>query len=140
VPLGSTNGGDRALGAFKKPLWINGLVARNAETFPLDHHLREMGVGDLAVPKQIKRMMEAFYGRARSYGSALAAHDPEALARALARNVFAGDTAGGVAQLAGYVRRAAGQLDTTDSAQLLRGLLAFPEPHAILADDAATRA
>ena len=39
----------------------------------MDHNLREMGVGDLAVPKEIKRMMEAFYGRARSYERALAA-------------------------------------------------------------------
>jgi cytochrome b pre-mRNA-processing protein 3 len=106
----------------------------------MDHNLREMGVGDLAVPKQIRRMMEAFYGRARSYDSALAADDPAALARALARNVFAGGTAGDIARLADYVRRAAGQLDTMDRAQFLCGLLAFPEPHAILAGDAATRA
>ena len=105
----------------------------------MDHNLREMGVGDLAVPKQIKRMMEAFYGRARSYESALAADDPAALAQALARNVFAGGTAGGVARLAGYVRRAAGQLDAADGAQFLRGGLAFPDPHAILAGDADRR-
>jgi cytochrome b pre-mRNA-processing protein 3 len=104
----------------------------------MDHNLREMGVGDLAVPKQIKRMMEAFYGRARSYESALAADDPAALAQALGRNVFVGGAAGGVARLADYVRRAAGQLDAVDGAQFLRGSLAFPEPHAILAGDAAT--
>ncbi len=103
----------------------------------MDHNLREMGVGDLAVPKQIKRMMEAFYGRTRSYESALAADDPAALARALARNVFAGGTTGGVAPLADYVRRAAGQLDRMDCAQFHAGLLAFPEPHAILPGDAA---
>jgi cytochrome b pre-mRNA-processing protein 3 len=103
----------------------------------MDHNLREIGVGDLAVPKQIKRMMEAFYGRAKSYGSALAADDPAALAQALRRNVFAGGAAGGVA-LADYVRRAAGRLDAVDGSQFLRGSLAFPEPHAILAGDAAT--
>jgi hypothetical protein len=70
----------------------------------------------------------------------LAADDPAALAQALVRNVFVGGTAGGVAPLADYVRRAAGQLDMTDSAQFLCGLLAFPEPHAILPGDAATRA
>jgi cytochrome b pre-mRNA-processing protein 3 len=104
----------------------------------MDHNLREMGVGDLAVPKHIRRMMEAFYGRARSYESALAAEDTAVLAQALARNVFAGDTGGDVALLADYVRRAAGQLDTVGGAQFLRGLLAFPEPHVILAGDAAT--
>ena len=101
----------------------------------MDHNLREMGVGDLAVPKQIKRMMEAFYGRAKSYESALAADDPAALARSLGRNVFAGGAAGGVARLADYVRCTARQLDAADGAQFLRGSLAFPEPHAILAGD-----
>ncbi len=62
----------------------------------MDHNLREMGVGDLAVPKQMKRMMEAFYGRARSYAGALwpgPIRPP--LERALARNVFGGDGAAG---------------------------------------------
>src|SRR5271154_5385826 len=49
----------------------------------MDHNLREMGVGDLTVPKQMKRMMEAFYGRARSYEQALAQDDPTALEAAL---------------------------------------------------------
>jgi cytochrome b pre-mRNA-processing protein 3 len=104
----------------------------------MDHNLREMGVSDLAVPREIKRMMEAFYGRARSYERALAGDDPADLAQVLARNVFAGGTARGVARLGNYVRRAAGLLDAVDGAQFLRGSLAFPEPHAILAGDAAT--
>ena len=99
----------------------------------MDHNLREMGVGDLAVPKQMKRMMEAFYGRSRSYDGALAGDDPAALEQAVARNVFADGAAGGAAPLAAYVHRAAEQLDTVDGAQFLRGLLVFPEPHAILA-------
>ena len=102
----------------------------------MDHNLREMGVGDLAVPKQMKRMMEAFHGRARSYASALSGADPTALERALARNVFGGDGAPGVARLAAYVRRAAGQLDAAQGAQFLRGGLAFPDPDAILAGKA----
>jgi hypothetical protein len=53
--------------------------------------------------------------------------------------VFGCGTAAGVAPLAHYVRRAAGQLDAVDGAQFLRGLLAFPEPHAILAGDAAMK-
>jgi cytochrome b pre-mRNA-processing protein 3 len=99
----------------------------------MDHNLREMGVGDLAVPKQMKRMMEAFHGRARSYAGALCGADPTALEQALARNVFGGDGAPGAARLAAYVRRAAGQLDATQGAQFLRGGLAFPDPRAILA-------
>src|SRR5262249_19037461 len=37
----------------------------------MDHNLREMGVGDLAVPKEMRRLGEAFYGRAEVYERAL---------------------------------------------------------------------
>jgi cytochrome b pre-mRNA-processing protein 3 len=104
----------------------------------MDHNLREMGVGDLTVPKQIQRMMEAFYGRARSYESALVHDDPAVLAQALARNVYAGGEGARAERLARYVRAVAAELVTVDGAQLLRGQLAFPAAHAILADDAAT--
>ena len=38
----------------------------------IDDNFREMGVGDLAVPKEMQRVAEAFYGRAKVYESALA--------------------------------------------------------------------
>jgi cytochrome b pre-mRNA-processing protein 3 len=53
----------------------------------LDASLREMGVGDTAVPKRMKKLGEAFYGRARAYDGPLNAGDEEALALALGRNV-----------------------------------------------------
>jgi hypothetical protein len=139
VPFRSHNGVGGKPGTLQKVADISGFPGPLAGAQIVGHNLREMGIGDLAVPKEIKRMMEAFYGRARSYERALAADDPEVLAQALTRNVFGCGTAGGVAPLADYVRRAAGQLDAMDGAQFLRGLLAFPEPHAILADDAAMK-
>src|SRR5512135_239165 len=39
----------------------------------MDHNLREMGIGDLKVPKEMRRIGEAFYGRAQAYRAALAA-------------------------------------------------------------------
>lgn len=39
----------------------------------MDHNLREMGVGDLAVPTEIRRVGEAFYGGVQAYRVALAA-------------------------------------------------------------------
>src|SRR4029077_480171 len=54
----------------------------------IDDNFREMGVGDLAVPKKMRRVAEAFYGRAKAYGAALAAADPAALEAAVSRNVF----------------------------------------------------
>jgi cytochrome b pre-mRNA-processing protein 3 len=54
----------------------------------LDGALREIGVGDLSVGKKVRKMGEAFYGRAAAYRDAFAGED-EALADALARNLFA---------------------------------------------------
>lgn len=56
----------------------------------LDASLREMGVGDTAVPKRMKKLGEAFYGRAHAYDAALNEADEAALAAALGRNVTAG--------------------------------------------------
>ena len=39
----------------------------------MDANLREMGVGDMAVPRKMKAIAEAFYGRKRAYDAALAA-------------------------------------------------------------------
>jgi cytochrome b pre-mRNA-processing protein 3 len=101
----------------------------------MDDNLREMGVGDLTVPKKMKRMFEALYGRTRIYQSALDETGGVALEAALARNVFGG-RGGEVAWLAAYVRRAAHELDAADGGQIIAGRLAFPAPDAILADDA----
>jgi len=53
----------------------------------IDHSLRELGVGDVSVPKRMKKLARMFYGRANAYGPALAKNDVEALAEALARNI-----------------------------------------------------
>lgn len=54
----------------------------------MDANLREMGVGDLTVPKKMKRVAEAFYGRVGVYDEALASGDEAVLAQALLRNVY----------------------------------------------------
>jgi len=38
----------------------------------IDDNFREMGVGDLTVPKKMQQVVGAFYGRAKAYESALA--------------------------------------------------------------------
>ncbi len=58
----------------------------------MDVNLREMGVGDLVVGKRVKRMWEAFHGRAAAYEAALDAADAAALAEALSRNIWRGET------------------------------------------------
>lgn len=55
----------------------------------MDYSLREQGVGDLSVPRHIKRMMAAFNGRRAIYEQALATEDNAVLAEALRRNLYA---------------------------------------------------
>lgn len=68
----------------------------------LDAALRVLGVGDLSVGKRIKKLAQAFYGRAASYEAALDAGGT-ALEDTLARNVLGGN--GQATQLANDVRR-----------------------------------
>ena len=99
----------------------------------MDHNLREMGVGDLAVPKRMLDLGEAFYGRSRAYRAAWADADDVALTAALQRNVYdeaAG--AGAAARLAAYSRDALRGLQAQSAARLAAGAINFPEPDKIL--------
>ena len=101
----------------------------------MDHNLREMGTGDLAVPKRMKALGEAYYGRAGAYRAAFADPDRDALVEALKRNVYAGMEAGAPQRLAAYMRAMVGTLTDQDAATLAGGTLRFPDPHAIPAPD-----
>jgi len=93
----------------------------------MDANLREMGVGDLAVPKRMKTFGEAFYGRSAAYDAAVVVGEGE-LRAALARNVLASDDPAAAASLAGYVTRVVRDLAIIDSAALLSGVWRFPNP------------
>jgi len=98
----------------------------------MDHNLREMGISDQGVPLQMRRVGEAFYGRAHAYDVALGQQGNAALIEALLRNVYAEAAAAGVAagRLAAYVRQAVGDLDLQELDSLLSGVVRFPEPAA----------
>lgn len=93
----------------------------------MDHNLREMGVGDLTVPKQMRRMGGAFYGRAQAYREALAAADNKALAEILTRNIYDGAPGQQSYRLAAYMREAVGHLKALDQVALAAGILRFPQ-------------
>ena len=99
----------------------------------MDASMREMGVGDLAVPRKMRRIGEAFYGRQAAYREALAAAGEGPLAQVLDRNVYAGKaTRGNVERLARYVRAAAGVLAKMDVGTLMRLELHLPDPDKIV--------
>jgi cytochrome b pre-mRNA-processing protein 3 len=95
----------------------------------MDRSLREIGIGDTGVPRHMRRMGEAFYGRAAAYEAALAKPRDEALAAALSRNVFATAEPGRNAHLlAAYVKDAIAHLAGQDGRDIAQGLLSFPDP------------
>jgi cytochrome b pre-mRNA-processing protein 3 len=67
----------------------------------LDQGLRQSGIGDLGVPKRMKKMAQGFYGRIDAYDSAMQGGDRAALEAALRRNITADADAG---ILAAYVQ------------------------------------
>ena len=96
----------------------------------MDRAMREMGVGDLTVPKKMTKIAELYAGCAKVYAEALAAGDRAALAAALQRNVYEGNTAMAAQAdaLAGYAQAAAAALAAAPEAALIEGRLPYPEP------------
>lgn len=93
----------------------------------MDANLREMGVGDLAVPKRMRAFGEAFYGRSAAYDQAVALGE-EPLAQALCRNIFEGEGMENARRLATYVEKAIAGLADCDEPAILRLAWRFPSP------------
>ena len=93
----------------------------------VDHSLRELGIGDVGVPKRMKKLAKMFYGRTAAYDDALERNDHEGLTAALARNVR--PDAGPwpeAALLATYVTDARDRLAAQPSESIVSGAVAFP--------------
>ena len=101
----------------------------------MDDNFREMGVGDLAVPKRMQKVGEAFYGRSRAYEAALADDHPAALEAAVARNVFGATEPNlGARRLAAYMREVTARLEQGDADMLMTATFEFPDPQSVTAD------
>jgi cytochrome b pre-mRNA-processing protein 3 len=100
----------------------------------MDHSFREMGIGDLAVPKHMRRVAEAFYGRAAAYDRAIGEADEDELAAALGRNIFPESaTAACARRLARYVRCTIDELGRQEAGTFAQARLSFPDPALIAA-------
>ena len=89
----------------------------------MDANLREMGVGDLTVPKRMQAFGEAFYGRAAAYDLALAAGQ-ERLAQALCKNILNGKQIENARRLAVYAEAAIHALAGLDEATVRKRIVA----------------
>lgn len=84
----------------------------------LDDALREIGVGDLSIGRKIRGLAEAFYGRATAYDKALGeGHD--AIAAALARNVFESGDRARARLLADYALKADHRLSAASAGMIV---------------------
>jgi cytochrome b pre-mRNA-processing protein 3 len=99
-----------------------------AETFvtDMDDSMREMTVGDLAVPRYVKRAVTALYDRQGDYTAALATGAD--LQAVLQRHLspFRGTEHMDAAAISAYIGGAARALDAQAGAEVLAGRIAWP--------------
>jgi cytochrome b pre-mRNA-processing protein 3 len=93
----------------------------------MDANLREMGVGDLTVPKRMQAFGEAFYGRTAAYDTGFAAGG-DMLAEAVCKNVLNGEGLENAQRLATYAKIVIARLDGLDDSALLAAAWTFPAP------------
>lgn len=95
----------------------------------VDHSLRELGIGDMGIPKRMKKLAKMYYGRTAAYADALDRDDRDALVAALSRNIRPDATSWPeAADLAGYVVGAVKALAAQDSETIRAGTVTFPAP------------
>jgi cytochrome b pre-mRNA-processing protein 3 len=96
----------------------------------IDLTLREMGVGDLGVPKHMKKMMKAFNGRLHSYHEALSTRNEAALELAVSRNIYRANgeaVPAGSTEIAAYILAARDGFENVSLQDLLtKGAISFP--------------
>jgi cytochrome b pre-mRNA-processing protein 3 len=90
----------------------------------MDRSLREMGAGDLAVPKKIQKMGAMFYGLLDSIADALDRKDPAAIEGVLRRNLSGPGDLTGAAALAQYLLAESARLDGQPVDAIVAGRLA----------------
>jgi hypothetical protein len=70
----------------------------------IERGLREAGVGDLGVPKHMKKMLQAFYGRSANYYEALEQKDVASLTAVMMRNLYNNDMNAPAGSMAEWVQ------------------------------------
>ncbi len=95
----------------------------------MDQTLREMGIGDMGIPKHMRKMMKAFNGRMNVYHSAIGANN-DAFVDALKRNLYAGAEGMSdevVARFAQYCMRAVASMKALEFEVLQGGAFQFKD-------------
>jgi len=91
----------------------------------MDRSLREMGVGDLGVPKRIQKMGNIFFGLLAAMNEAMDRNDVQALEAVLTRNILGEDSSQHVAALAQYLLAEDRALGSQQANAITNGTLSF---------------
>ena len=91
----------------------------------MDRSLREMGVGDLGVPKKIQKMGNIFFGLLAAMNEAMDRGDVVALEGVLARNIYEGEVTPNVTALANYLMVEDRALSGQNADSITKGALSF---------------
>ena len=91
----------------------------------MDRSLREMGAGDMAVPKKIQKMGNIFFGLLAALNEAMDRGDLLALEAVLSRNVFDGASGPHIHALAEYLLAEDARLGSQSAATITGGAIAF---------------
>ena len=96
----------------------------------MDDSMREFGIGDMGVPRRVKRAAAAVYERSAAYAAAQQAQaEVNALAQVLLEHIYFANCSDSrlPEHLAAYVRNAGGALERVDSSRILDGDLPFSQ-------------
>jgi cytochrome b pre-mRNA-processing protein 3 len=96
----------------------------------MDDAMREMTVGDLAVPRHVKRAVAVLHDRHTLYGKGLDSPDPDALAHAVSTRLGGLKQSGDLdtAAICAYLRNATLVLAATPVGKLFDGRIDWPHP------------
>jgi len=99
----------------------------------IDDNLREMTIGDMAVPREVKRAIAAIQDRHAAYAPAIAASGDEPLSAVVLATAGGLDGAEGLdtGAICAYIRRASRRLGETSLPDLLEGRIAWPDAGAL---------
>lgn len=93
----------------------------------MDRSLRELGAGDLAIPKKIQKMSSLFFAVMTQVNEALDAGDRAKLESILRRNVYGDDVPADPAALAGWLEQYRAALATVPLSEIMSGRLELAE-------------
>jgi cytochrome b pre-mRNA-processing protein 3 len=93
----------------------------------MDRSLREMGAGDLAVPKKVQKMGSIFYGLLNAMNDALDHDDVAQLTAVMERNIYGSVAVPEARKLAEYLEAESRRLDLQPVDTIVGGALVMGE-------------